>query len=512
MDTYQKRFWLALGILSALRLAFIGRFELSPDEAYYWTWSRHLDWAYYDQGPMLALVIRFFTWATNSSTEWSVRLGAVVLSFFTSWMSFNLLQRMFKSTQTAWYGFLALQASVLLAAGSILMMHDSIMVCFWVAALLSFYRALFEDWTPGFYLGALALGAGALAKYSMALFVPCLLIFLILSPEHRVWWKRPHLYVAGIITLVLVSPLLIWNATHGSASFGHIAGLGGMHKQVTFSLKTVGEYLGGQLGVMTPLLGALALAAPFVAWRFWKTKDEFSGSNLFLICFSAPVLLFFLALSFNTSVYANWPAPAYIAACGLAAHWVVRSQKSSDYLNKWFQAAWILGAVLVLLVHLEVGFGILPLTGKAASSVDRIRGWRAMGLETGKRWEALKAVGAGPVFLAARRYQIAAELSFYVPGQPEVQLIPFEKEATNQYRFWDHSEELAGQNALFVCEDGWEIEHLGSRFERLKELPVFQVPYRNRKLREIRFYQADQLFPPGAKTGFACRENWEQWL
>ena len=43
------RFWLA------------GHLNLAEDEAYYWEWSRSLDWCYYDQGPMLALAIRLGT-------------------------------------------------------------------------------------------------------------------------------------------------------------------------------------------------------------------------------------------------------------------------------------------------------------------------------------------------------------------------------------------------------------------------------------------------------------------
>jgi len=340
LDIYQKRFWLFLALFTLLRLALIGRFDLSPDEAYYWTWSRHLDWAYFDQGPMIALVIRFFTGVIGNATEWSVRLGAVVLSVFSAVMFFDLLKRMFCSTTTAWLGFLGMQSALLFNAGSVLMMHDSIMVCFWIAALWAFYRAFFESWTAGMYLGALALGLGALAKYSMALFVPCLLLFLLFSPVHRIWWRSPHLYLGGSLTLLLISPLVIWNAGHGAASFGHIAALGGAHQALVLSWKTVGEYLSGQLGVMTPVLGALAWWAPVYAWVIWKNNQTWGPRYLFLACFSAPVLFFFLLLSCHSSVYANWPAPAYVGALGLVAH-LAQSAGEKSGLFAWFRGAWI---------------------------------------------------------------------------------------------------------------------------------------------------------------------------
>jgi 4-amino-4-deoxy-L-arabinose transferase-like glycosyltransferase len=501
LNTFPKRFWLFLGLLTFLRLALIGRFELSPDEAYYWTWSRHLDWSYYDQGPLIALVIRFFTSLIGGSTEWSVRLGAVVLSAFSATVFFDLIRRMFNSTQTAWWAFLAMQSALLFNAGSVLMMHDSVMVCFWIVSLWAFYRMFFENWTLGMYLGAAALGLGALAKYSMALFVPCLLLFLILSPGHRHWWRAPHLYLGGCLTLVLVSPLVFWNASHGGASFGHIATLGGVHKAFSLSWKTLGEYLSGQLGVMTPVLGALAWWASVAAWRVWKTDATWGARHLFLACFSAPLLFFFMLLSCHSSVYANWPAPAYVGALGILAHRVESAGEKSK-LFAWFRGAWISGAVLTAIVLLEVGFGIFPLSGSVANSVDRIRGWRALGQETAQRLAHLTGGGAAP-FLSARRYQIAAELSFYLPGQPEVQLFPKDEPANNQYRFWDHRERLEGQDALFVCEDGWEVDYVRTCFENVEELPVFKPQFHGRALREIHFCLARKLLPESRQTGFA---------
>jgi hypothetical protein len=106
-------------------------------------------------------------------------------------------------------------------------------------------------------------------------------------------------------------------------------------------------------------------------------------------------------------------------------------------------------------------------------------------------------------FLAARRYQIAAELSFYMPGQPEVQLFPKDEPANNQYRFWDGRDQLEGHDALFVCEDGWEIDYIHTRFQSVAEISMFQAPFHNRKLREIHFCLARKLAPETQPTGFA---------
>jgi 4-amino-4-deoxy-L-arabinose transferase-like glycosyltransferase len=55
---------LALGLILAsvafhlAYLAFACPLDLSPDEAHYWQWSRHLAWSYYSKGPLVAWLIR----------------------------------------------------------------------------------------------------------------------------------------------------------------------------------------------------------------------------------------------------------------------------------------------------------------------------------------------------------------------------------------------------------------------------------------------------------------------
>ena len=61
--------------------SFLTAYNLHPDEAYLWVWSRHLGPCYFDNSPMGAYVIRFFTFFGRS--EFWVRLPA-----FLGWLSF----------------------------------------------------------------------------------------------------------------------------------------------------------------------------------------------------------------------------------------------------------------------------------------------------------------------------------------------------------------------------------------------------------------------------------------
>src|ERR1700726_1385443 len=65
--------------LVTLRLVGATWTPLTFDEAYYWMWSRHLAFGYYDHPPGVALVIRLGTMIAGD-TELGVRLGSILLA------------------------------------------------------------------------------------------------------------------------------------------------------------------------------------------------------------------------------------------------------------------------------------------------------------------------------------------------------------------------------------------------------------------------------------------------
>src|SRR5205085_9825181 len=92
-------FWLSasgffLLITTLLHVGLIFRFPLAPDECYYWQWSRHLDLGYYDQGPMVAWVIRGCC-VLFGDTPLGVRAGIVLASLGTQLYLFFLARDLF---------------------------------------------------------------------------------------------------------------------------------------------------------------------------------------------------------------------------------------------------------------------------------------------------------------------------------------------------------------------------------------------------------------------------------
>ena len=58
-DTLVLILMAAWWVLNLLQAAFTG---LADDESYYWYFSQHLDWGYYDHPPMVALLVALSSW------------------------------------------------------------------------------------------------------------------------------------------------------------------------------------------------------------------------------------------------------------------------------------------------------------------------------------------------------------------------------------------------------------------------------------------------------------------
>ena len=82
--------------------------DLSPDEAHYWDWSRHLDWSYYSKGPLVAYLIRAgcerpAPWSEQytGSLALAVRLPAVVCGSLLLFSLYILTVQVFRP-RNAW--------------------------------------------------------------------------------------------------------------------------------------------------------------------------------------------------------------------------------------------------------------------------------------------------------------------------------------------------------------------------------------------------------------------------
>src|SRR3954470_15456251 len=102
--------------LIALRLVSAAYTPLTFDEAYYWTWSKHLAGGYYDHPPMVALVIRLGTMIAGD-TEFGVRVVSILLALPMSWATYRATMLLFGSRRMAAHAAILLNATLMVAVG-----------------------------------------------------------------------------------------------------------------------------------------------------------------------------------------------------------------------------------------------------------------------------------------------------------------------------------------------------------------------------------------------------------
>src|ERR1700685_2788119 len=82
-----------VGIATVVRFVCVARLPLGNGEAYYYSWSRFLDWSYYDHPPLVAWMVRLTTELGQSPA--AVRLGPVLCSAVFGLLLFRLATRLF---------------------------------------------------------------------------------------------------------------------------------------------------------------------------------------------------------------------------------------------------------------------------------------------------------------------------------------------------------------------------------------------------------------------------------
>jgi len=441
-----------VGILvvgAVIRLLFAGLIPLFPDEAYYWEWSRRLAGGYYDHPPGIPLLIRGGT-ALLGATSLGVRLLPVLAGFIAALATAGIAYRL-GGHRAALAGAIIMTCMPLAAAGLVLATPDSPLLATTAIGVYALVRALqsprgsrasFGWWVAT----GIALGLAFDSKYTSVLMPVGVTLAVLTRPSLRERLREPGPYVACLLATLIFLPVLRWNAAHDWVSFGfqlHHGLAPSARRDVFAPLKRLGDMIGGQAGLVSPILFVLLVVA--TARGFRRTASDASYALAMIAAFT---FLFFCYSATRQRVEPNWPAPAYIASIPLLA-----AVPFTAGIKRWLSAGVWLAGILSILIYLHAAFGILPIPPRK-DPVARAAGWSGLA-------NAVAAAAHRPandssphvVWVAADRYQDAAELGLHLPGHPTVFSLNFGGR-TNQYELWPRFADRAHPgDALIVALD-----------------------------------------------------------
>jgi undecaprenyl-diphosphatase len=423
--------WLsALAVIAfatVLRLIVGARLPLLPDETYYWDWSRHLDFGYFDHPPMIAWLIAIGTNLLGVNPL-GVRIMMILCGTVAA-LAMTLIARRIARSHTAAETAIVISVMPLAAAGLVLATNDAPLLAFTGLTLYFIVKAIqseprsAESMKAWCWAGVM-LGLAFWSKYtSILLPVGVLLAFL----SHRRLWPRfaewgP--YVACLIAALVFLPVLMWNARHDWISFVYQIEHG-MGEPMTLrgAWRHEGDLLGGQAGLATPILFVMIVIAVAKSLR-----PRLGPEKWLLAVVTTTFFAFFVYSALRKRVEANWPAPAYIGGVVLFACY-----KWSELSKRWRAAGIALAGVLSLAVYLHAVQPIVPIP-PPKDPIARAFGWKEVAAAVGRAGGAPVPHGV-KVFLAADRYQEASQIAFWIAGHPETFALNLGGRR-NQYDLW----------------------------------------------------------------------------
>jgi hypothetical protein len=401
--------WIVLGLIQS-------RFsELLDDEAYYWVYSKFLDWGYFDHPPMIAVLIKMGY--AIFQNELGVRLFFLLLNV----LSLLIIEKLTDKKNPFLFYAIALSLAVLQLSGFVAV-PDTPLIFFTALFFLCYKIFLRQPSLRNSFLLSLVTAALLYSKYHAVL-----IVFFVLLSNPKLF-TRYQTYLAGLIALALFAPHLWWQYQHDWMSFRyHLFESNVNPYKFSYTVK----YIGGQILLAGPLTGIILLPAAFL----YHAKNIFERGLKFAL---AGIYIFFLLSSFRGKVEANWTSPAIVPLIILSHNFLAEKNNPMAIGGlKWLFRLLPITMILVLFARIVMIADILP----SKEIKKRYHAWRS--------WPALmkeKTNSRPAVF--GNSYQRASKYWFY-SGQMTYSLNWY-REGRNSYNFWPIEDSLLGKPVFIL--------------------------------------------------------------
>ncbi|WP_430406423.1 ArnT family glycosyltransferase [Fluviicola sp.] len=406
-------------IVNLIQAAFTG---LANDEAYYWMYSKNIDYGYFDHPPAIALLIKAgFAVFQN---ELGLRCMVVLMGTLFIWFTFLLTNRrnfplffLMVCSVSCFeaYGFIAVPDSPLL---------------FFTATFFLLYKRWLKD---GGFINSFLLGLNIAAMLYCKYHGLLILFFTLLSNPGLL--KNKRFYLLVFISIVAYLPHIVWQIQNDYPSYQyHIL----TKSQDPYKPIDTLTFILGQLMIAGPLTGFLLFYAAF-RYRIQNVTEK--AMKYTFIGF----MIFFLFSTLNAPVEANWTVAAFVPMLVISYNYLTTRAK----LSRWMIRFSFISCVLFLFLRINLAFNLIPLVG--SKLLPEFYGWK-----TWAKQIEMKAGDTPVVF--ANSYQKASKYSFYT-GHISLSLNNIQYRR-NQYDMWNIEEILQGKRIMYI--PNWQLDRDGS--------------------------------------------------
>jgi hypothetical protein len=411
--------WLLI-ISAVVRALLAAGFCLGNDEAYYYTYALYPALSHFDHPPMVGWEIQLFSFNLHFSSEFFIRMAAVVAGTVNTWLMYCIGKKL-RDELTGWYAALLYTASIygFIIAG-VFILPDSPQSVFWLGAILLLLKAFRGEIDSiakrRFLLASVCIGLALLSKYTTAYLWLGMILYILVY--NRKWLRTGVFYLAHLAMALLFLPVVIWNAQNGFVSFlfhsGRVEPVASKFTPDYFLTEMLGEAL-----YTNPVLLALIVIA--VA-AFFKRKIPQEKPEIRLLIWTAlPLIVTFLVVSLFRRTLPHWNGAGYITLIPLAALWI--RNRTTLLFPQVIKGALAFSILLITLSTAQILSGFIPTekfskaeTGKGSSDYSlEVYGWRQLRSEFIPLADNYEKAGLMPknAPIVSYRWFPAANYSYY---------------------------------------------------------------------------------------------------
>jgi len=551
-------FWLIGGLLFR---GFIALW-LPPgfDEAYYYVYSQHLDWSYFDHPVLVALTTGFGTWLTGDVSQFTIRLGTLILHTGSLLLLYLTSVRLFSVEAGRLTLAIATIIPIFQVGFGVLTLPDNPLIFFWTATLYCAGYEFFppsptQEYRPSYrlsYFGVLV-GLACLGKYHGFVLGLGLVGFCLTSPRHRRALLSPWAWLALSLFIVTIFPIWFWNIQHDWVSFRFQLDRGVPRED--YDLLDVVDVLLAEVAYLFPTLGlplwwvslqslrtqitsisprlttAFSHFFPFLrgargnrnlapqtntnltnqlSKQSSTNKGDFQQKQLLILWVSLPLTIGFTLMGGYQQILPTWPVPGFWGlSLLLGQQAVLWQQQSRRWVRRWLQGSgWFIGTCLLLaLLHVTTGTlqtgsryailgGFWNPKDDPSTELIDIVQLRQGFAQSPLLSQALQKSS----FVFTNGYYLAGFISMALTPLADTPITCFSTDLRG-FAFWSRADQWVGEDALFITISRFQkkeslLTDYRGYFKSLEELGSVPIRRGGGVIEQVYVYQAKSLVQP----------------
>jgi 4-amino-4-deoxy-L-arabinose transferase-like glycosyltransferase len=502
-------YWLLGGLLIRGAIALF----LPPgfDEAYYYLYTQHLDWSYFDHPLMVALTTGLGVWLTGHVSPLTIRLGALLL--YTASLSLIYLssRRLFSAQAAILTVAIASLIPIFVVGFGVLTLPDSPLIFFWSASLyvaaIEFFPVATAPFsnspspayrpTPRLMLIGLLVGLACLSKYHGVALGVGLVGFCLTSPRYRAVFRSPWMLGAIAGFMLAIAPILIWNIHHDWVSLKFQSGR---------AIPTQGYRPLEMLGVFGVGIAYLFPSFGLPLWFVCGRSLQRSAPYRFLLWLSLPLMLGFTLMGGYRPILPTWAMPGFWGAALLlgafAAEWDVKSPRG---VRRWlWGSGWAIATILTIaLSHVTWGTlqkssqyalfgGFLPANADASVQLIDITQLRQGIVDAPQLSQALEQAD----FVFVHEIFLAGQVGMAIAPLNPPPLTCFSDDIRG-FAFWSNPEDWLGKTGVYITSSRQpNPDQYQAYFERIEKLGDIPILRGGAIVETIQLYRCTTLLKP----------------